>query len=235
MPRDKDRKRIIRSRMKKTGESYTAARTHVLAQHQRKRQAARTPDLASVAGMADASVAAKTGRTWEEWVSALDADNAAALPHREIASLVHAKHGIGDWWAQTVTVGYERIKGLRERGQRRSGAYEATKSRTFDVPVKRLFASWADASKRRRWLDGVEPRVRTATAPKSMRLQWPDGTLVTVGFFAKGPGRSSVAVAHEKLRDRAAAENAKKYWTGRFEALASVLKRRPVRREKLAE
>ena len=31
MTRDKDRKRIIRSRMKKTGESYTAARAHVLA------------------------------------------------------------------------------------------------------------------------------------------------------------------------------------------------------------
>ena len=30
MTRDKDRKRIIRTRMGKTGESYTAARAHVL-------------------------------------------------------------------------------------------------------------------------------------------------------------------------------------------------------------
>jgi hypothetical protein len=30
MPRDKDRKRVIRSRMKKTGESYTAARAQIL-------------------------------------------------------------------------------------------------------------------------------------------------------------------------------------------------------------
>jgi hypothetical protein len=224
MPRHKDLKRIIRNRMKKTGESYTAARAHVQAKHKSKQQSARALDLASVAGVADAAVTAKTGRTWQEWVRALDADNAAAMPHRDIAALVHTKHGVGDWWAQTVTVGYERIKGLRERGQRRNGTYEASKSRTFGVPVKTLFAAWADASKRRRWLDGVDAGVRTATAPKSMRLQWPDGTRVSVGFFSKTPAKSAVARTHEKLPDRAAAENAKKYWLERLDALGSLLK-----------
>jgi hypothetical protein len=224
MPRDKDRKRIIRNRMKKTGESYTAARAHILAKH-KSNPTIRTVDLSSLAGMADAAVAAKTGRTWQEWVRALDADNAAAMAHREIAALVHRKHRVGDWWAQTVTVGYERIKGLRERGQRRNGTYEATKSKTFPVPVKTLFETWSDPTVRRRWLDRVDARIRTATAPKSMRLQWPDGTLVEVGFFAKGTGKSSVAVAHTKLRDRAASDEAKKYWTARLDALGSVLKK----------
>jgi len=59
-------------------------------------------------------------------VRLLDADNAAALPHREIAALVHEKHGVGSWWTQMVTVGYERLKGLRDRGQQRSGAYEVS-------------------------------------------------------------------------------------------------------------
>ncbi len=123
MPRDKDRKRIIRTRMEKTGESYTTARAHVISKTREKAQPAPRVDHAALAGMSDQSVAAKTGHTWQEWVRLLDADEAAAMRHRDIAALVHGKHGVGDWWAQTVTVGYERIKGLRDLGQRRDGAY----------------------------------------------------------------------------------------------------------------
>jgi hypothetical protein len=219
--RNKDLKRIIRKRMKKTGEAYTASRAHVISRAQVK-QPSRTEKYAALAGMSDDKIAAKTGRTWQEWTRALDGDGAAAMPHRDIATLVHEKHGVGDWWAQTVTVGYERIKGLRERGQRRGGAYEVTKSKTFNVPVTALFDAWADAATRRRWLR-VETVVRTATAPKSMRLQWPDGTVVVAGFTSKGASKSMVALAHTKLPDRSAADKAKTYWTDRLDALASSL------------
>ena len=221
MPRDKDRKRIIRTRMKKTGESYTTARAHVISKP-REKQPPRTVDHAALAGMTDAAIAAKTGRTWREWTRVLDADGAAALPHRDIAALVHRKHGVGDWWAQTVTVGYERIKGLRDRGQRRNGAYEAGKSRTFSVPVNTLFDAWADAATRRRWLEATDVAVRRATRPKSIRLQWPDGTIVVVEFTAKGDAKSAAALVHTKLRDRAASDKAKKYWTERLDALTSM-------------
>jgi hypothetical protein len=223
MPRDKDRKRIIRERMKKTGESYTAARAHVLSKHTADRPAPPVRDLGALAGMTDAAVAAKTGRTWRQWVAALDADGAASMTHRDIAAIVHAKHHVGDWWAQTVTVGYERVKGLRERGQRRNGTYEATKSRTYNVPVAALFDAWANRAARRRWLDDVEPVVRRATRPKSMRLRWPDGTLVAVGFTGKGRGKSAVAVAHMQLRDRAASAKSKAYWAERLDALGALL------------
>jgi hypothetical protein len=234
MPRDKDRKRIIRSRMEKTGESYTTARAHIISKTHVKPSAEAAPrvvDYAALAGMSDDKIAGKTGRSWQEWERTLDADDAAAMPHREIAALVHAKHGVGDWWAQTVTVGYERIKGLRDRGQRRGGSYEANKSRTFDVPVKALFDAWADERTRRRWLDGVNVVVRTATSPKSMRLQWPDGTLVVAGFMPKGNRKSAVAVTHTKLGDRAALDKTKRYWSERLDALSAVLSL-PSRKEK---
>ena len=221
MPRGKDRKRIIRNRMKKTGESYTTARTHVISRGQVKKPPPRTVDHGALAGTSDDTIAAKTGRTWQAWVRVLDADDASALAHRDIAALVHTKHGVGGWWAQTVTVGYERIKGLRERGQRRGGTYEANKSRTFNVPVSALFNAWADDATRRRWLDGVAATVRTSTAPKSLRLQWPDGTIVVVGFTAKTAAKSTVALTHTKLRDKGALVTAKRYWTDRLDALAS--------------
>ena len=223
MTRDKDRKRIIRDRMKKTGESYTAARVQVLSKAAIKHPPARSVDPAVLAGMSDEKIAEKTGHTWSEWVRVLDADNAAGLPYGKIASLVHGKHGVGDWWAQAVTVGYERIKGLRERGQRRGGAYEASKSRTFDVPVSALFRAWADDKTRKRWLGTAESSVRTATAPRSLRLQWHDGTIIAVWFTAKGPGKSAVALAQTKLRSKAAADDAKKQWSERLDMLGSVL------------
>ena len=218
MPRDKDRKRVIRRRMAKTGESYTAARAHVISKRHPKPSTVRV-DYATRAGMSDEKVVAKTGRTWHEWTRLLDAEKASARPHGEIARLVQGKYGVGSWWTQMVTVGYERIKGLREIGQRRSGSYEASKSRTFDVTVETLFDAWADARTRRRWLDGAAPVVRTAARPKSMRLQWPDGTIVAVWFMPKSDAKSTVVVQHMKLADKAAAEKAKTYWSGRFDAL----------------
>jgi hypothetical protein len=225
MTRDKDRKRIIRNRMKKTGESYTTARVHVLSTKNARRSAPSSTDLAAVAGMSDNSIAAKTGRDWRQWVRVLDADGAADMPHSAIARLVSAKHRVGDWWAQTVTVGYERIKGLRERGQRRDGTYEASKNRTFAVTVAALYAAWADDATRRLWLDGIDAVVRTRAPSKSIRLRWPDGTRIEVGFTPKGPDRSVVAVAHTKLRDRAASARAKQYWADRLDALAALLAR----------
>jgi hypothetical protein len=222
MPRDKDRKRIIRNRMKKTGETYTTARAHVISKPKLNQPPARAMDHAALAGISDDAIAAKTGRTWRQWMRVLDADDAAAMRHRDIAALVHQKHGIGDWWAQTVTVGYERIKGLRDRGQRRDGAYEVGKTRTFSVPVNTLFEAWAENAMRRQWLDTVEVGVRTATRPKSIRLQWPDGTIVVVGFTPKGNAKSAASLVHTKLRDRAAADKAKGYWSDRLDALASL-------------
>ena len=87
MPRDKDRKRIIRTRMMKTGESYTAARAQIIAKAQPKPAPSRAVDYAALAGMSDAVIAARTGHTWREWQRVLDADNAAAMSHRDIARL----------------------------------------------------------------------------------------------------------------------------------------------------
>jgi hypothetical protein len=222
MTHDKDRKRIIRNRMKKTGESYTAARAHVISTGNSRQAPARSVNLAALAGMGDDKVATKTGRTWDAWLRTLDADQAETMSHGDIAAMVHKKHGVDNWWSQMVTVGYERIKGRRERGQRLDGMYEASKSKTFNVPVKMLFRAWADSGMRRRWLDDVKAVVRTATAPKSMRLQWPDGTIVAIWFTPKGETKSVVALAHTKLRDKASSDKAKSYWGDRLDALATL-------------
>ena len=243
MPRNKDLKRLVRARMKKTGEAYTAARAQIV---KKPRAATRTaaPSVpvpsspppptvapkpakyATLAGTSDRTIKEKTGCPWERWVFALDRHGAEEMSHGDIAKLVHTKYGIEGWWAQAVTVGYERIKGLRARGQRRDGSYEASKSRTFDVPVSTLFKAWADAGTRKRWLNGAAVKVRTATAPKSMRLDWADGGIIAVGFTAKGKAKSAVALAHTKLPDKEAANRLKHYWSERLDALDEMLDKR---------
>ena len=222
MPREKDLKRLVRARMKKTGEAYTAARAQIL----RKSKPAEPPvDYAAIAGKRDAIIVEKTGHDWATWIELLDREGAMTLTHGEVAAIVNTKYKVPGWWAQTVTVGYERIRGKRVVGQRMDGSYEASKSRTFNVPVKELFDAWADAKTRRRWLNDPAVKVRTATSPKSMRLGFPDGTIVAVGFMPKGDAKSAVAIQHTKLPDQATATRDKKTWSEYFDELASVLRR----------
>jgi hypothetical protein len=174
--------------------------------------------------MRDETVRARTGRTWAEWVEALDAKGAAALPHGEIAAYVHEEFGISGWWSQSVTVGYERIKGLREIGQRRDGGYEASKSKTVPVPVERLRRAVTDRRLRARWLPDAEPTLRKTRSEQSARFTWEDGSPVVFWFVAKGEAKSQVAVTHAKLATRDEAEERKVYWGERLGALAELLK-----------
>jgi uncharacterized protein YndB with AHSA1/START domain len=220
----KDFKRLVRGRMQKTGESYTAARAQLLTRKPGPATVTVRPaDYAKLAGKTDASIKARTGCTWERWVKALDRVKAHTWSHREIAKYVHEKYKVSGWWAQTVTVGYERIKGLRQVGQRRDGSFEASKSRTFPVPVSTLFGAFHDARIRSQWLPGVDLTVRTATREKSMRISWPDGTSLEIGFTGQGAGKSRVALSQVKLSDKAAATRAKEFWAERFDALEDVL------------
>ena len=216
MTSNKDFKRLVRTRMLRTGEAYTAARAKLL------RTSPTTTNYAKLAGMSDAAIKAKTGCTWERWTHALDYVGAHDWPHRQIADYVQKTFKVPDWWTQTVTVGYERIKGIRAIGQRRDGSYEASKSKTFAVPLARLYKSWSDAKLRAKWLPD-DLTVRSATPHKYMRITWPDGTLIQLVFTKKGNAKSSVAVQHTNLPDRAMITRMKAFWEDRLKALANSL------------
>jgi hypothetical protein len=239
MTSQKDFKRLVRGRMEKTGESYTAARSQLLRKRgagpaspapKAKRPTASAPIDVSKAGMSDAAVRSKTGRTWAEWVAVLDAAGAAQMTHRDIAQYLHEEHSVPEWWTQTVTVGYERIRGLRDVGQRRGGDYETNKSKTVGVPLARLFDAFLDARQRRKWLGAVDLEIRRATANKTMRITWDDATNVQVQFTAKGPDKSQVAIQHGKIASKSRAEELKRYWTEKLDGLAKQLEAPPAPR-----
>ncbi len=219
MTHNKDFKKLVRARMEKTGESYAAARAQLMVDP----PPPTVDEYADLAGMSDEAVRKKTGQTWLEWATSLDALGAKALDHTAIAALVRERWpDIGGWWAQTVTVGYERIRGLRDLGQLCSGDYAASKSKTYPVSVGRLFEAFEDENTRDRWI-GEPTVVRTATESRSMRLTWPDGTIVAFWFTDKGPDKSSVSVQHDKLDSPERRELEKEAWGERLARLKELV------------
>jgi hypothetical protein len=230
MPTNKDFKRLVRARMQKSGESYTAARAQLVAKRAPVKQAASAEpvkiDYAARAGISDEAIRKNTGCSWEKWVYVLDKAGAADMKHRDVAKLVHTKWKVPDWWTQTVTVGYERIKGKRAIGQRMDGTYEASKSKTFAASATTLFRVCKNDATRKQWLNGAGENLRSSTAPKALRFAWSDGSIVVIGITPKGATKSSVAVQHGKLPNRESADRMKKYWSERLEALGQILQGR---------
>jgi len=79
MTRQSSFKSIVRSRMEKTGESYTAARASLL--FAQEPEAVAQPVLAT----SDEAIRSRTGRGWEEWFNLLDEWGAPERSHTEIA------------------------------------------------------------------------------------------------------------------------------------------------------
>lgn len=221
MTQRKSFKRLVRARMDKTGESYTAARAMLLSAVQP--EGAEGPPLAT----SDEAIRQRSGRGWEEWFGLLDEWGAAQRPHREIARWVADQLGIEPlaWNAQAISVSYERARGLRAVGERADG-FAISTSKTVAVSAERLYEAVVDPSLRAVWLADGQLSERTATRPKSARFDWGDGTTrVSVSVVAKGEHKSTVALEHSRLADAGEAERMKVYWRARLGALAARLER----------
>ncbi|MCB0857300.1 MAG: hypothetical protein KDB54_12175 [Solirubrobacterales bacterium] len=166
-----------------------------------------------------------TGKDWDQWLEVLDQAGAIRRTHTEIARWLIDDQGVPGWWAQSITVGYERARGLREPGQRADG-WSVTASKTIEVPVQKVFDAFEKESIRDQWLPEAELHLRTATAPVSARYDWGDGsTRLIVGFEALGPAKSRVALEHEKLPDAQVADRMKDWWRERVAELKELLEK----------
>lgn len=121
-----------------------------------------------------------------------------------------------------VANGYEQIRGMRDKHQMPEG-YQISVSKTFQVPLDRLYTSWGDAQIRNGWLS-ESITVRKATENRSMRITWSDSkTRLEVHFYTKGESKSQAVVQHSKLADSEQAERMKLYWKEALERLQRTL------------
>ncbi|MGH2684002.1 MAG: hypothetical protein ACRDJP_00855 [Actinomycetota bacterium] len=213
MTRDKARKRATRARMTKTGERYTAARRHVV-----KPEPIPYGDLPQT----DAATRKNTGRGWREWLRILDAWDARERKHGEVTMYLMEEHGVPGWWAQTVTVGYERARGMRAKYERASG-FSVSVSKTMKVGVAKAFGAFAEARQRNRWLERGTLQIRTRQRNKTLRFDYEDGTRVNVYFEPKDRAKTTVSLEHERLPEAARVETMRAMWKERLAALAKQL------------
>jgi uncharacterized protein YndB with AHSA1/START domain len=170
----------------------------------------------------DEAVQAATGKTWTEWFSLLDGAGASQMNHKEIVAILDS-HGVGPWWRQMVTVGYEQERGLRELHEM-TGGYEISRSKTIAAPMPAVEEAFTNDALRRRWLVDADFIIRKATPGKTLRVTWVDGrTHVTVYFYKKEGGKTQVNVQHTKLADGAEAERMKDYWEDNLGKLKEML------------
>ena len=225
-------KRRVRERMAKTGERYATARSHVERQRARATAApAETPkppdeslDLAAALELAsDEKLVEATGQGWLSWIAVLDAWGARDRTHPATVNYLTSEHDVPGWWRQTLTVGYQRARGMRRKHQQADG-YSVYASRTIGVPVGVLFRTFVDDDIRVRWLDDGQMTLRSAQPTLVARFDWERGpSRVMVTFEAKGPAKAAAYLTHERLPNQEAGEAAKSAWKERLGTLKSFL------------
>lgn len=174
--------------------------------------------------LSDEALERSTGYTWDEWFAILEGQGAAERSRPEIAQFLNERYGLSLWWAHTVIVGYERTRAGRT-GHERPDAYTVSASKTFPVPIDRLFSAFIEPAGRERWLGHADLRVRSSQPNRSARFDWQDGSSRISAYFTDKGEKSAVRVQHGQLLTAEDAEAMKLYWRGRLTELRRALER----------
>ena len=245
MTREKKLKRAIRARSLKTGESYTAARRHVLAV-----QAAQPEVPAPVAEIArpapaakpvvsDAAVLDKTGHRLAHWFAVLDRFGAATRGYTASARHLNREHKVQSWYAQAITLSYQRAHGLRAVNQAFDGGFQVSVSRVVRASVDEIIGALGNKRRRTAWLKSADPELAAAlnaafTGPKPQRVARKDDRNAMLRFrwgrsrvelyiTGKPAGGASVVAWNTKLEGSAEVESRRASWRAALDALKQHL------------
>jgi hypothetical protein len=248
MTQAKKLKKAIRTRARKTGERYTAARRQVLLAREKQRGPRAPAPRQSVAPgraaaprprrMSDASITKATGHSLAHWFDVLDAFDVRQKGHTAAATHLYDAHKVPGWHAQMITVEYERERGLRAANQSCAGDFQVSVSKTVPVSVAEVAKAIGETRRRAQWLaaadEGLARRLNAALeGPKARqvamkrddyaRLRYPwDGGTVEIRINAK-PRGASVVADNGGLPDAAAVERRREQWRTALESLKSHL------------
>lgn len=186
----------------------------------------------------------RTGRTRAAWFAVLDAFDARTHGHSASAAHLRDAHGVPPWWAQALTVEYERTRGIRSPAGDDRG-FECTVQRALGVPVERLWEAFADPEQvsawigarhrhrlreRSRWRDDLGARgafVRIVEG-RFVRFTWnhPERcprSAVDVEFRSRGEGRSIVKVTHWAIGSAEEREDLRAHWSWALDSMKSFV------------
>jgi hypothetical protein len=208
MTRNESFKKRVRARMAKTGEKYGAARRVLVEQAAR-----RSPGgWVSEPPQSDAVIKEHTGRGLDAWRELIESWPGHSDGHGAVAAWLQSQHGVDGWWAQSVTVGWERISGRRLPHQMADGTFTANVSATMQVDPAALRELLLDDGGRADLFRGLDPTLRSRPTSKSIGIGLVDG-VAQFSIVPKANDRATVYVAHEKLTSPEAVAHWKSFWS----------------------
>jgi hypothetical protein len=191
--------------------------------------------------ISDAAVEKATGHDWAHWMGVLENWGAKKRPHKQIAAYLQEEHGLSPWWAQTVTVEYEKDRGLRKTGQVAGGGYQVGVTKTLDLTPEEAWKRFMGSKGLVDWLgqgapkklqegqeftleDGAQVQVRVVKPGSHVRLFWqpPDWkkrSVLQVRLVERAGERTAVTFHHEDLPQQKSREEMRAHWKARLEAL----------------
>ena len=168
--------------------------------------------------MSNDAVRQATGRGWDEWCDLIDAWAGNDVGHTAIAEFLVDEHEVDGWWAQTVTVGYERITGVRRPHQRADGTFTANKSGTVAVDADSLRQMLLEADDRADVFPGLETELRSRPTSKAIRVAIGPG-VATIAIDPRPDGRTRIVIQHDGLASAAEVALWKEHWTAWLTAI----------------
>lgn len=208
--------------MASTGERYTAARKALLDESSGAAgRESSTRTWISQPEMSDEALVEATGKTHDEWADVIDARWGGDFDHPTVARyLEETFEGVNGWWAQTITVGYERITGLRLPYQRSDGMFACSKTRTVGVDADLLRKMLLSDTHRADLFPDQVTELRSKPTTKALRIGiGPEKAVAVFGIDNSDDGRTRVSVQHERLPTYDSVEEWKFYWSEWFDAI----------------
>jgi SH3-like domain-containing protein len=249
MTRARALKQAIRTRAARTGERYTTARRHLLnslapvaAVEVPVQATASAATSAAVskrsAALSEKKIRERTGHGLDYWFEVLDRFGAVTKGHTATARHLHDAHGVDGWYAQSVTVAYERARGVRAANQRCDGAFEVSVSKMIAADVPAIVRAMTSPRLRAR-LSSTDPDLVPAlahalAAPASKgfvvradglgryRYRW-GSTTVQFYLVPRSPGKVSAVVTNMKLASGELVERRRQAWRDFLQSLAELV------------
>jgi hypothetical protein len=167
----------------------------------------------------DDAVRNATGHGWDAGADRMD--------HKAIALWLQDEHDVPGWWAQSVTVEFERRIGRREPGQTQQGDYQVSVSRTVPSSLDGALDAWTRHVAGADGFDGVrferEARVSRTAKWRYWRAGLADGSRISIVVGEKDDSRVVVTASHEKIPDAEAKEKWRGHWKKEMTAFTKAL------------
>lgn len=163
-----------------------------------------------------AAIKKATGKSRDEWIALLTKIKAETLSHKEIAAKLYDDYNVKGWWAQMLTVEFERSIGRREVGQSCEGDFGTSVNKTLAGTMDSALSNWQKLVGDRREFDGVafahEPNITETLKWRYWRVSLADNSKININIMQKNPEKAAFSLQHEKLQNQNDIERWKKYW-----------------------